>query len=223
LISLGMKPFDGNALLEMNPSLVFPILEMLMGGDGKMTTKISREVTEIEQSILESLLRVILQDLRAAWSSVTTMAFSIEGHETEPALLQLLAPNEAVIAISIEVRIGETAGVMNIGIPSTLVKMLRQKFDQQWSVRKTKATEEEHARILNLLRQAYFHMDARLHGPTIGVETLLDFQEGDVLALDYPVHRSVDFTVNGRLKYAGGIVALGRKRAFQIRQPIAEP
>lgn len=223
LVSLGMKPYDGNSLLEMNPSLVFPILEMLLGGSGKVSTKISREITEIERSILESLLRVILHDLRAAWSPVTTMAFSIEAHETEPALLQLLSPNEAVIAVSIEVRIGDTAGIMNIGIPSTMVKMLRQKFDQQWSVRKTKATEEDHARLLNLLRQAYFHMDARLHGPAIGVETLLDLQEGDVLALDYPVHRSVDLSVNGQLKYTGGIVALGRKRAFQIRQPIAEP
>lgn len=223
LISLGMKPYDGNALLEMNPSLVFPILEMLLGGTGKVATKISREITEIEQSILESLLRVILHDLRAAWNSVTAMAFSIEGHETEPALLQLLAPNEAVIAISIEVRIGETAGIMNIGIPSTLVKMLRQKFDQQWSVRKTKATEQDHVRLLNLVRQSVFHVDARLHGPTVGVSTLLDLQEGDILALDYPVERPIDVAVNGRLKYAGGIVALGRKRAFKIREPISEP
>jgi flagellar motor switch protein FliM len=223
LISLGMKPYDGNSLLEMNPSLVFPILEMLLGGSGKVSTKITREITEIERSILESLLRVILHDLRAAWSPVTTMAFSIEGHETEPALLQLLSPNEAVIAISVEVRIGETSGIMNIGIPSTIVKMLRQKFDQQWSVRKTKATEEEHARTLRLLRPAHLFVDARLRGPTMGVATFLDMQEGDVLALDYPVHRPVDFTVNGQLKYTGGIVALGRKRAFQIRQPITGP
>lgn len=221
LIALGMKPYDGNAVLEINPSLVFPILEMLLGGSGKVATKITREMTEIERSILESLLRVILHDLRAAWNSVTTMAFSIEGHETEPALLQLLAPNEAIIAISIEVRIGVTAGIMNIGIPSTLIKMLRQKFDQQWSVRKTKATEEEHVRILNLLRQSSFRVDARLHGPTVGVATLLDLQEGDILALDYPVARPVDFAVNGVLKYTGGVVALGRKRAFQIREPVS--
>src|SRR5579863_149648 len=47
LIALGMKPYDGNAVLEINPTLVFPILEMLLGGSGK-TVKIVREVTEIE-------------------------------------------------------------------------------------------------------------------------------------------------------------------------------
>src|SRR2546421_9706892 len=137
LVSLGMKPNEGNAVLEINPSLVFPILEMLLGGTGKYATKINREITEIEQSILDGLFRIILHDLRIAWNSVTPVEFSIESHETDPQLMQILAPNEAVVAVSMEARIGENAGMMNIGIPSIIVKMLRHKFDQQWSLRKT--------------------------------------------------------------------------------------
>src|ERR1700685_4662445 len=158
IILLGMKPFDGNTVLEINPSLVFPILEMLLGGSGKVATTITREITEIEQSILEGLLRIILQDLRTCWHAVTALDFSIESHETEPQLLQILAPNEAVVGISLEVRIGETAGMMNLGIPSIIIKMLRQKFDQQWSVRKTQATELEHARVLRLIRPAHLNL-----------------------------------------------------------------
>ncbi len=48
MVSLGMKPFDGNAVLEMNPTLVFPLLEMLLGGTGKANMKMTREITEIE-------------------------------------------------------------------------------------------------------------------------------------------------------------------------------
>ena len=59
-----------------------------------------------------------------------------EAVETEPQLLHLLAPNEAVVAIGVEIRIGETVGMMNIAMPSIIIKMMRQKFDQQWSVRK---------------------------------------------------------------------------------------
>ena len=161
-----------------------------------------------------------MQDLRGAWQSVAVMEFSIEAQETEPQLLQFLSPNEAVVAISIEVRIGDTAGMMNIGIPSTIVKMLRQKFDQQWSMRKTEATEEEHARLLSLIRRSSFLVDARLQGPSLGVSKLLDLQEGDVLAFDYPVERPVGVAVNGKLKYSGEIVVLGRKRAFQVQELI---
>ena len=222
LIALSMKPYDGTAVLEINPSLVFPILEMLLGGSGKVPTKISREVTEIEQSILEGLIRIILQDLRSAWQAVASMEFAIEAHETEPQLLQFLAPNEAVIAISIEVRVGDTFGMMNIGIPSIIIKMLRQKFDQQWSVRKTEATENEHARMLRLLRTSRVQVEARLNGPTMGVSTLLDLQEGDVVAFDYPTQRPIEVAINGKLKYRGEIVAAGRRRAFQIHEATFE-
>ena len=222
MIVLGMKPFDGNAVLEINPSLVFPILEMLLGGPGKMV-RMTRKVTEIEQSILEGLLRIFLQDLRTSWQAVSNIEFSIENNETEPQLLQILAPNEAVVAISIEIRIGEMAGMMNIGIPSIIVKMLRQKFDQQWSVRKTLATGEEHLRLLHLIRSATIHLDARLQGPTLTVGTLLELAEGDVLAFDYPAARPVDVMVNGKLKYSGEVVTSGRKRAFEVRRLVTGP
>jgi flagellar motor switch protein FliM len=222
LIALGLKPYDGSAVLEINPSLVFPILEMLLGGAGTVGAKMEREITEIEQSILESLLRIILNDLRTAWSAVAAIEFSIEAHETEPQLLQFLAPSEAVVAITMEVRIGDASGMMNIGIPSIVVKMLRQKFDQQWSVRKTQATADEHARMLHLIRPAIVRLDARLDGPKLGVEQLLDLQEGDVLAFDYPVERPIDLTVNGCLKYQGEIVVTGRKRALHIQRLVTE-
>jgi flagellar motor switch protein FliM len=223
MISLGMKPYDGNAVLELNPSLVFPILEMLLGGTGQGTHKIAREITEIEESILEGLLRIVLNDLQAAWQAVTPIEFSIVSHETEPQLLQILAPNEAVVAVSMEVRIGEVAGIMNLGIPSITVKMLRQKFDQQWSVRKSEASEDQHAHVLRLIQSAQLRLETCLQGPTMPVGALLALQEGDVVVFDYPVNRALDLTVNRRLKYHGEIVTSGRKRAFQTLQIAAKP
>lgn len=221
IVSIGMKPFDGNALLEVNPALVFPILEMLLGGSGKTPSKFNREVTEIEQSILEGIFRIILNDLKAAWGQVTPIQFTIDNFETEPQLLQILAPNEAVVAISMEVRIGDNSGMMNLGIPSIIIKMLRQKFDQQWSVRKTQATEDEHQRLFRLIKPSILKLDARLEGPTLRVEDLLNVEEGQVLAFDYPLEQPLDLIINGKLKYRGEVVSTGRKRAFRIEEPFA--
>jgi flagellar motor switch protein FliM len=221
-VALGLAPYDGAAVLELNPTLVFPILEMLLGGSGKSATKISREVTEIEQTILESLLRIILQDLRSSWEAVAKMEFSIDSHETEPQLLQILAPTEAVVAISMEVKIGDLSGMMNIGIPSIVVKMLRHKFDQQWSVRKAEATQLEHARFLNLIRAAQVNVDTRLTHQTLRVDRLLDLKEGDILAFDHPLAKPFDVTVNGAKKFRGEIVVSGRKRAVEIREIVVE-
>jgi flagellar motor switch protein FliM len=218
LVSLRMRPFDGNAVLELNPALVFPVLEMLLGGSGKSSLKVTREITEIEQSVMEGLMRIILHDLKEAWQAVTDIDFSTEKHETEPQLLQILAPNEAVVAISVEVRIGETSGMMNLGLPSIIIKMLRQKFDQQWSVRKTESTEAEHARILRLIKPAALRLDARLQGSTLSVEDMLKLSEGDVLMFDFPIDRKLDLLVNGKLKVCGKIVSTDRKRAFQVEE-----
>ncbi len=216
LVSLGMKPYDGNALLELNPALVFPVVEMLLGGTGKTAAPVKREVTEIEQSILEGFLRIVLHDLKEAWKAVTPIDFRAEAFETEPQLLQILAPNEAVVAVSIEVRIGESSGMVNIGMPSIIIKMLRQKFDQQWSVRKTESTAAERERVLRLLRPAKVHADARLQGIRLPVEDLKNLEVGDVLCFDQPLDKPLDLILNGKLKYHGRIVTNGRNRCFQI-------
>ena len=218
LVSLGMKPFEGNAVLEVNTGLIFPILEMLLGGSQKTALKITREITEIEQSILDGLFRITLHDLKMAWQAVSPLDFKIESYETDPQLLQILAPNEAVVAISMEVRVGDLSGMMNIGIPSIIVKMLRHKFDQQWSVRKTHSTEEEQSRILRLVKDGALEVQARLDGPKLTVGELLDLQPEDVLTFDCPVQSSQQMTINGRLKFQGHIVTSGRNRAFEIQQ-----
>lgn len=217
IVSLGMKPFDGNAILELNPAMVYPILEMLLGGSGKTPFKANREITEIEQSILDGVFRIILHDLKEAWSPISLINFAIEAHETEPQLLQILAPNEAVVAIGIEIRIGEVAGMMNLGIPSIIIKMLRQKFDQQWSVRKSESTEEERSRILHLIKPAWLKFDARLVGPTLSVAQMLELQPGDTLLFDHPVSRDLDLIVNGAHKFHGRVASNGRKRVFEIQ------
>jgi len=218
LISMGLSPYDGNGVMELNPSLVFPIIEMLLGGSGKSSASIQRDITEIEQKLLDGLFRIILNDLREAWKGVTTVDFTIESMETEPQLLHILAPNEAVVSIGIEIRIGETVGMMNIAVPSIVIKMMRQKFDQQWSVRKTQASAEEQARLLRVLKEGRMTLEARMEGPTVSVRDLLRLQEGHLLAFDFAVERPVELLVNGKHKFTVQMVSTGKKRACQIER-----
>jgi flagellar motor switch protein FliM len=222
MVSLGLRPYDGNGVLELNPSLVFPILEMLLGGTGRNSPTLQRDITEIEQKLLDGLFRIILGDLREAWKGVTAVDFTIEAMETEPQLLHILAPNEAVVAVAVEVRIGETVGMMNIAMPSIVIKMMRQKFDQQWSVRKTHASEAEQVRILRVLRDAALTLEGRLEGASLTVESLLDLEEGQLIALDHPVGRPVTLLANGVGRFAGQVVVAGKKRGFQIESRVTQ-
>lgn len=221
MISVGLRPYEGSAVLELNPSLVFPIIEMLLGGSGKSSISMRREVTEIEQNLLEGLFRIILHDLREAWTSVAAIDFTMETLETEPQFLQIMAPNEAVVCIGIEVRIGDSAGMMNLAIPSITIKMMRQKFDQQWFVRRSESTEQEQARILRLIKPAEVDMDVRINGPRLLVRDFLKLQAGDVLNLNYPAGRPVDLHCNGKRKFQGTLAVSGRRRGLRIQQSVA--
>lgn len=216
LITLGMKPYDGSTILEINPALVFPIVEMLLGGNAKAPAALAREITEIERSVLEGVIRVILNDLRASWTPVAAIEFSPESQETEPQLLQILAHNEAVVAISIELRIGEVSGMMNLGIPSIVIKMLRQKFDQHRTVRKSQASEDEQERILKLVREAEVHLDVRLASQHVALAELLEVGEGDILMLDCAATQPLELMVNGKPKFHGEVIAAGGRRALRI-------
>jgi flagellar motor switch protein FliM len=223
LVALGLRPYDGNAVLEVNSSLIFPILEILLGGDGKSLMNLQREITEIEQSLLDGLFRIILRDLREAWKGITHIEFSIDSLETEPQFLQILAPSEAVVAIAVEIRIGESVGMMNIAMPSIIIKMMRQKFDQQWSVRKTESTDEEQSRILALIRTSGVTLEARLDGPTIRMQDLIQLEKGDILTFEYPVRRPLECLVNGKEKLRGRMVASGDRLSFQVKEVIEQP
>lgn len=216
MLSLGLRPYDGYGLLELSPALVFPILEVLLGGDGKTSTLLRREITEIEQKLLDSLFRIILNDLKQAWQAVAPIEFTIHTVETEPQFLRVLAPTEAVVAVGIEIRIGDNVGMMNIAVPSIIAKMMRQKFDQQWSMRRTQSTDAEQGAMLARIQPSLLDMDVRLRGPRLLTRDLLRLTEGDVLAFDFPVDRPLDGLLNGKLLFGGRIVETGRKRGFLL-------
>ena len=219
---LGLRPYEGTAILEINPGLVFPVLELLLGGSGKVSTGIQREVTEIELALMDNLFRVIVHDLKEAWRSVTTIDFTIQSVNTEPQFLQVIALNEAILAVTIEIRVGESIGFMNIAMPSLMIKTMRKKFDHQHSLRRTESTSEEQARVLDSIRPARIEADARLLDQQICAKDLVSLKVGDVVTFDLSIEAPVDLVFNGRRLFRGHVVSTGKKRAFSINGLIAE-
>ena len=218
LASLGLKPYDGNAILELNSTLIFPVLEILLGGDGKLQFTSKREVTEIEQVLLSSFFQIVIRDLHEAWKFVTPIDFAIERIETEPQFLQILAPTEAVVAVAIEIRLGDVIGMMNIAMPSIIIKMMRQRFDQQWLLRKASSTDAEQQRVMTLIQPAELQAEAVLSGPNVLLRDLVDLEEGDVLGLEFSVRRPLDLLLSGSRKYSGEIVNSGNRAAFRVME-----
>jgi len=222
VVSLSLRPYDGTALMEITTSLIFPILDLILGGKGKDGAVQKREITTIEKSLLDTLFRIILNDLQLAWKGVATINFKIEAIETDPQMLQMLSPEEAVVAIGIEIRVGDNSGMLSLAIPALNIKMIGQKFDQQWMSRKVLPTEAGQARMLDLLRPAEFICDARLMGPTLTLRDLLAAEVGDCLQFDCSVNQHLDLLFNGTSRFWGEVTGARNHRVFAVAQASVE-
>lgn len=216
LMLLEMAPFEGNALLEINPALAFPILEIALGGSGKNVTVPDREITEIEANVLRGVCRILLNDLQEAWRMITEIDFRLLRHETEPQMVQFLAPNEAVVAVCMEAKLAEHTGTINLAVPSLIIKMLRQKFAERASVRHRGSVEDEQ-RMFDLVQEASLTLDVRLEAGPLRLQEILKLAAGDVIAFDHPIERPIRLTVNSVPKFDAQLIDRGGKRAARIR------
>lgn len=216
---VGLSPYEGTGVLELSNNLVFALLELLLGSKGRTATPVQRKITDIEKKLIQTLLKVILRNLSDAWRSVADIAFTVQSLASEPQVMHVLSPSEAVIVIAVEMRVGATAGLMNFAIPSIFVKRLRQKLDQLQKIRRAVATPQDQRHIAYLIQDAAVEFEARIKGGAIPAQTLVDLKLDDVLILDHRLDREVNGLINGKLKWAGNIVSSGERMAFSMTEP----
>jgi flagellar motor switch protein FliM len=214
--SLGMRPLDGNIALEMNPSLVLPLIDMILGGPGRPFTE-NRNLTEIELNVIEGVLKLVMRDLGEAWHPVMELEFYLEGKGTKSQMFQIVSPAEAVIVVHLEVKSGENAGMMNICIPSRILKMLRNKFDQQWNAPRQKVAVGGVAGVISeFLKPVPLALEGEICSSKLTMNDLLTVSVGDVIELNERIGDPILLCVGGIPKFKGKIIQRRGKRAFEI-------
>lgn len=215
--AISIRPLEGAFALEVNPQLVFPIIDKMLGGPGE-PLKQMRTMTDIEQSIFDGVLKLALEDLREAWRGIIDLDFKIQARETSPQLIQIVAPNEVVILVVFEVKMGAVVGMINLAIPSIILEPVANKFDQEMYTGYKKSSTFEEARLLmESLKRCDMAVAAEIRGTTLRLRDVLALQPGDVIPLAKRFDAVLDLTVDGIPRYQG-YVALNanNKRVFQV-------
>src|SRR5690349_4796405 len=214
IVYLSMLPYEGYAAVEVNHSLLAPILDHVLGGNGKIDSELDRELTDIEKGMLEGFFRIIPHDLAEAWKPIASIGFAFDCVETEPLLSNRISRNEAVVVIAMELRIGDKTGKVNLAIPSITLKMLRHKFDQQSTTKRTVSPETEAAIKQKLSGELRLDVDCALVGARIRLSDLLNLQVGDLVDLGVEFDRRGSLLVNGIPKLRGEVIVEGAKQAL---------
>ena len=213
--SISMRPLDSNIALELNPSLVFPMIDMILGGPGHAFEE-TRNLTEIELNIVEGVIKLAMRDLCGAWQAIMALDLSLEGKGTKAQMFQIVSLAETVIAVHFELKIGDNSGMMNLCIPSRTLKMLRNNFDQQRITRRQKPSGSEAEKIFELVKPVPVSLCSEIRRSKATLEDLLKVAAGDIIELNERINDPVYLCVAGIPKFCGKIVQRHGKRSFEI-------
>jgi len=218
-----VNPLEGTALIEVSPSLAFTIVDRLLGGQGEGAEK-NRDLTEIEKTIIENRLAQMIFISEEAWSEVYELKPRFVSMETNPQFTQIVAPNEMIVLITIEVKIGEEVGMINICIPYLVLEPILDKLSTFFLFStQAKVTSPEQVRaIRRKIEWAKVDMVAFLGHSEILVRDLLDLAKGDVIPLNQSVNDPLPIYVGEFMKFKSIPGLHGEHLAVQITEIVKE-
>jgi len=218
---LAAEPLEGALVLEINPTVLFPIIDRLLGGGQEVVTIPERALTNIEFRLASKIMQLAIEQLDEMWGHVIPgVKFSIDRTESNPHLVQIVAPNEPVVLISVEVSLGENSGMLSICLPYGAIEpVLSDMAKRDWFSRKPKKASSETRRLVERsLKRAVLPVSSFLARTSITLRELLDLKPGDMLKTESHTGDESFLCVNGRMKYAGKAGQFRGKRAFLVER-----
>jgi flagellar motor switch protein FliM len=212
--SLAMPPLDGVGALEINPPVAFAVVDRLLGGTGD-TPPPARALTEIEQNVLDTIVKLILEHLTETWRGITDVRFRIQGRETRPQMLHVIGLSEVIIMLAFDLSVGANRGMLSIAIPASAIETMEDKVTQGWNQTRRQPTTQEQARLLANLGRVPLTLAPSIE-TRIGARELLALKAGDVVALGHSIGAPIDIQVGGVRRFSGRLTREGRNAAVLI-------
>jgi len=213
---LQLKPYGLHVALCLEPALVHAIISVMLGGGSAANPGNRKNVTELEQSVTETVVLVFCRELEHAWSRVADVEITVDNRETRPRLLQIYPPREGFVMLPMKMKVGTIEGGIFWGIPSPMLKILESSLLQQSQAENRQklagVVRKLKSKVLNLPTE----LEARLSDTMVMTKDLLQLQEGQILKLEHRVDNPIRVRVNGREKFLGRIVLCTDRRAVKI-------
>jgi flagellar motor switch protein FliM len=209
---------EGHMCLEISPLIIYPIIDRLLGGDSQDLFIPQRPMTLIENRLISNVTRRGLTALSEAWASIKQLEFRIGATESNPQLVQIVPPNEVVVVIAFEIKLGNRAGTMNLCIPYNVIEPLMEDLSSQnwFAVTKSQKNKETEQQVVRSLSRAPVELTGLLATTTITMRDLLNLAVGDIIVTEKPAAQPVVVCVEGERKFAAHLGQFKGNRALRI-------
>ena len=215
-------PLEGQLILDINPSILFPIIDRLLGGSTTSAPPARRPLTEIELRLVSRITDLFLKEMQNTWENVVELELSVERVESNPQLVQIIPANEVVVLISFELIVGETRGMANLCIPFNSIERISNKLtSNSWvSYSKRPPTAESIRNVSNRISEAPVEVVVELAQTKIATSDLISLRVGDIIASEKDVHKPLTVSVEGRPKFQARPGQFKGRKAIEVLSPM---
>jgi flagellar motor switch protein FliM len=215
--SVRMEPLGALAVLQLDLALAPPIIDLLLGGEGRDGPL--RELTDIEESILASVVEIICRELTAAWQPVG-LSFNFERRQMQTQVARIMSVAEKTLCLSFEIRMPHSSGLLNLAFPAVVSNTILRRLTSDWARRRHAG--ETRARMEAVAQRIRFGGSLQLPTVRLAASTLENLEAGTVLNLDLAANTLPEWRVGGQTLSSAQAIRQGAYRAARIERPIPE-
>lgn len=219
---VNFAPLTGNIIIELSPNLGFAMIDRMLGGSGEPLDK-SRDFSEIELTIIERMMIVCMQLMREPWKNVIDINPMMERIETNPQFAQVISPSDMIAIVTLNVKIGETDGLMNICLPYFTLESIMDKLNTKYWFSTMQGINENYDEYLEILiGKAAVPLKAVLGRSVVSVNDFLGLQVGDIIRLDSKIDSELDVYVGNLKKFTALPGSSKDKYAVRVTSVVRE-
>ncbi len=212
-----VESLEGNIAIDLNPNIAFAFIDRLLGGVGQPLSKI-RTLTAIEQGLMERVLVKCCQEMGGIWAPIQEITFRLQSIEGNPELARVVGPNEMVILVSLELRMNDVSGMMNLCLPYVVMETPIHKLGHGASFRPSAGGHRvDHRTLLEKsLKRAPVAIDVELGSVDLTMGEVLSLEVGDVLRIHSPAEGGAQAMVEGVPRLLGSPGRSHGNLAFRV-------
>lgn len=214
---INFNPMQGNIIMELQSNLGYAMIDRMLGGYGNPLDK-NRDFSEIELSIIDKIMVSCMDLLRDPWKNVVEIDPFMERIETNPQFAQVISPNEMIAIVTLNVKIGEVEGFMNVCLPFLTLEDIMDKLNTKFWFSTMAEVEDEgyQENIEALLRRVDIPVKAVLGKSVISVMDFASLQIGDIIRLDTKVDEEMEI-YTGNLRKFTALPGISKDNNYAVR------